>query len=271
MIIDEITAKEMQQQLKTLGIAGQTRLQKLASQCFGHPKQRIYPVNSRTARPRKSRTSSQSKTYWAPGISSRPSQDAPLPSTSPKSGLFNVLRLLSNPSGELEPFYDALPVGKRAIVGYGLAVLANLCIVLGGTQYLANNSWQLASVFWISGGLTFVAMVFVLSMLRLCLRMRGSWAADIFILGATFIPLGSFAIAAALIPVGTQFLATPWDRMLTTGGLMLALLWTLSHMSIALRNGLCNIHKFSAATAAWLTPVILGLGLMTGLLTWLFI
>lgn len=286
---DVASYQKIQQSLKQLGTAGQSGLQKLISQSFRytlkpllwpllrpfrkkHRKERS-PLPDHASMPHAqspSRRLFQSKTYWAPGVSSRPSLDAPSHSSS-RTGLSNLLRLLSNPAGEMVPFYHHLPVGKRAIVGYGLAVLANLCFVLGATQYLVSSTWQLASVLWVSGGLTFVAMVFALSVVRLCLRVRGAWAADIFILGTTLIPLGLLAVVGAVIPLGTQFLIAPWDRMLWLGGMLIAVLWMLSHASIALHSGLCHIHTFSKETAAWLTPVLLGIGATTGVLTWVFI
>ncbi|MEO1388012.1 MAG: DnaJ domain-containing protein [Cyanobacteria bacterium J06634_6] len=286
--------REIQQKLKALGTAGQTWWQKLGSRCFPWRRQARSPGNSSSSQFKKSpfrqsaagkfsanqssassasaRKSSpfKSKTYWAPGVSSRPTPKAPV-APPPRTGLINLLRLLSNPAGEIVPFYVHLPPGKRATVGYGLAVLANLCFVLGASQLLPTSTWYLASILWISGGLAFVAMVFVLSMLRLCLRIRGPWAADIFILGATLIPLGLLAIAGMLIAMATQSLATPWDRLLTAGGGLLAILWALSHASIALQKGLFELHDFSEAMAAWLTPMLLAIGLSTGMLTWLFI
>jgi len=203
--------------------------------------------------------------YWAPGVSSRPSTRKNMPRRS-MSGMTILLKLLSNPAGELPMMYEQVPGGKRGVVGYALAVLANLCFVFGATQYfIGSSSWLLASCLWASGGLMFVTMVLVLSVVRVWwMRIQGLWTADIFILGTTMLPLGVLAIVAGIVPAATAPLATPWAMPITLFVLLTAAIWAFSQAAIALHNGLYHIHQFSGPRAAWLSPVILGLGLAAG-------
>ena len=233
---------------------------------------RSSPSSSAFQKPFKtsSRESSQEQVYWAPGVSSRPTVQENAPPR-PMSGTMLALRLLSNPAGEMLPAYKQVPLGKRGVVGYALAVLANLCFVFGATQYFANSSWLLASCLWASGGMAFVAMVLALCIIRVwLLRIPGLWTADIFILGTTMVPLGLLTVAAGFIPALTQSLAAPIGNTVAATALLIAVFWALSQAAIALNNGLCHIHRFSGRKAAWLSPLILGLGIAAGVGTWCF-
>ncbi|MEO1791951.1 MAG: J domain-containing protein [Cyanobacteria bacterium J06629_19] len=214
----------------------------------------------------------QEKIYWAPGVSSR-STDTDKSLKHPSTGIKASLKLLSNPAGEMLPMYEQLPYGNRGLVGYALAVLANLCFVFGATQYLGDSSWLLTSCLWATGGLTFVAMVLVISVMRVWMRVEGLWSADIFILGTTMVPLGLLTVAIGVVPLLAQVvqaLVVPWGSVVVMVGLLVIAFWAFSHAAIALHNGLYHIHRFSQQTAAWLSPVILGLGLSAGMGTGYF-
>ncbi|MEM8503586.1 MAG: DnaJ domain-containing protein [Cyanobacteria bacterium P01_D01_bin.1] len=184
------------------------------------------------------------------------------------SGHIAILKLLSNPAGELVPLYRQLNSHQTNIVGYGLAILANLCFVLGGVQHFEDSSWLVASWLWVSGGLTFVAMVLAVSLAKIWLRIQGAWAADIFILGTTLVPLGLLAVVSALLPDAAQLVAGDRGPWLAHISLLIAALWALSHAVMAIQNGLSQIHPGSGKTVAWLAPVVLGLGLAAGMTTW---
>ncbi|MEO0770377.1 MAG: DnaJ domain-containing protein [Cyanobacteria bacterium J06649_4] len=210
--------------------------------------------------------------YWAPGVSSRPTHVGRPHKRYPFDGFVSILKLLSNPAGEMVPLYHRFVSARQAnLVGYGLAVLANLCFVLGATQKFNASSWLDASRFWAAGGLMFVAMVLVVCTVRACLRIRGLWSADIFILGTTMVPLGLFAVASAVIPMVVQPLPVALQSPLALTGSLIALLWSVSHAAIALRSGLHRIQTFSEQSSAWFAPAVLGIGLGVGFGTWQFL
>ena len=207
--------------------------------------------------------------YWAPGISSRPSSDESWAKSHSTSGFIAILKLISNPAGELVPLYHRFVSARQAnLVGYGLAVLANLCFVLGATQKFNAISWLNASQFWAAGGFMFVAMMLTLCIARACLRIRGLWSADVFILGTAMVPLGLFAIASATIPVAVQIFPVTWQPSLAVSGALIALLWSVSQSVMTLRSGFTRIQTFSEQSSAWFAPVVLGIGFTVGVVTW---
>lgn len=182
-------------------------------------------------------------------------------------GFVAFLKLISNPAGEMISLYEKLGPRQTSLVGYGLAILANLCFVFGVSQQLTVSSWLIASWLWAAGGLTFVTMVLAVSLVKVWLRLQGLWAADIFVLGTAIVPLGLLSVFTAVLPdVAVSIMGgAPW---LTQISLLVATLWACSHSVMTIQNGLTRIHPFSIKTAAWLAPCILGLGLATGVATW---
>lgn len=214
------------------------------------------------------------QTYWAPGISSRPS---PMDPYSPRRGnpfdhlvlgMGNILRLLSNPAGEMVPLYLQLSPRQTSLVGYGLAVLANLLFIAGGIHYTTVNSWLVASWLWASGGMTFVAMVTVVALTRTLLRIRGLWVADIFTLGTALVPLGMLSVLSAIVQhLAINYLESSafWIANIF---ILLSVLWAISHTLLTLHSGFSRIHTFPDQLSAWLTPTVLVLGLLAGAGTW---
>ena len=227
-----------------------------------------------TRQPKKRRDRfGKQQTYWAPGISSRPdpmdfSQRRRHSVRDLPSGMSNILRLLSNPAGEMVPLYLQLSPRQTTLVGYGLAVLANLLFVSGGIHHTADNSWLIASRLWASGGVTFVTMVALVASVRTLLRIRGLWVADIFTVGTALVPLGALSVLSALSHLlAVQYLevSTFWIANIC---ILLAALWAISHALLTLHSGLSRIHTLPDKLSAWLTPAVLVLGLMAGALTW---
>ncbi|MEM6450302.1 MAG: J domain-containing protein [Cyanobacteria bacterium P01_D01_bin.105] len=233
--------------------------------------------------------SRQKQTYWAPGVSSRPSANAGLTGYASTrghllgnsagnragnlfsnlvGGMGNILRLLSNPAGEMVPLYLQLSPQQTALVGYGLAVFANLLFISGGIHYTTANSWLVASWLWAAGGMTFVAMVTVVALARILLRIRGLWVADIFTLATALVPLGMLSVLGAITQqLAIQYLTAANFWMANTFVLLCAL-WALSHTLLTIYSGFSRIHTFPDRLSAWLTPTVVVLGLMAGVGTW---
>lgn len=246
--------------------------------------------SSRTAQTRspKSQASSQSnsgpaaylnrnfrrkQTYWAPGISSRPSpadhyRHRHRFGANLLNGMSNILHLLSNPAGEMIPLYLQLSPRQTTLVGYGLAVLANLLFISGSINYTDINSWLVASWLWASGGMTFVTMVAIVALTRTLLRIRGLWVADIFTIGTALVPLGMLSVMSAIAHhVAFRYLE-PSTFWIANTFILLAALWAISHALLTLHSGFSRIHTFPDRLSAWLTPTILVLGLVAGAGTW---
>lgn len=218
--------------------------------------------------------------YWAPGISSRPLEKSDLPAepflVRFVGGVRTTLKLLSNPAGELVFVYRRLSYRQANRVGYGLAVLANLCLLVGVMSLTGQTSWLQASRLWAAGGIAYVAMILTVAIARLCLRARGLWAADIFTVGTAVVPLGlSTCLLAAIkfvlkATAQVQTATSPpllvaWFAILLT---FIVLLWALSHALLSLYNGLCQLHPFPVKVTAWFVPIVVAVGLTTGLGSW---
>ena len=294
--------EQIYQYLKQFGTAGRSRPIKLLGRTFSHlstllptkpkdsfrrnPARRAVsslppskrPTESQKRKPQ-SRTNSglipphfgKKQSYWAPGISSRPSPEDYYRHQR-RSNLFvgmrNILRLLSNPAGEMVPLYLQLSSRQTTLVGYGLAVLANLLFISGGINYTTTNSWLVASWLWASGGMTFATMVAVVALTRTLLRIRSLWVADIFTLGTALVPLGMLSVISAV----SHYLAfqhlDPSAFWIANTFILLSALWAISHALLTLHSGFSRIHAFPDKLSAWLTPVVLVLGLLAGAGTW---
>lgn len=230
---------------------------------------RQQPPKPQMPKQRPPHTSGQ--TYWAPGISSRPLQGQRPPRRLALRLLLGIgaaLKLLSNPAGEMVSTYWQLSSRRVTLAGYSLAVMANLCLVSAGLAYLSADSWLVASRLWAAGGLTFVAMVLTVAIARTGLRIRGLWAADIFILGTAIAPLGILAAVTAIIGQSTIWTGRTSDSWPVYTLTFAVTLWAFSHTLITLYTGLTRIHAFPERTAAWLTPVVLAVGIAAGAGTW---
>lgn len=217
------------------------------------------------------------QTYWAPGVSSRPADN--IPRTASNSGLIRILGgfltvlcLLSNPAGELVPVYRKLSHRQVNRVGYGLAILANLCLLSGLMSLLSQTSWLQASYLWAAGGIAYVSMVLAVAIARLCLKAKGLWAADIFTIGTAVIPLGLCPGIIIGIKAGTDALSPhlplTLDPLLFYALTLLAIFWALSHSVIALYSGLCQLHPFPPRVAAWFAPMVVITGIIVGVGSW---
>lgn len=235
-----------------------------------HPIQRLRQLVNRRSRyanyPSQTRRSKPTQTEDGPSRDG-PSRDSQNRRANTPSYIA-IFKLLSNPAGEVVPLYRQLSARQANLTGYGLAVFANICFVLGAAQHFEISTWLVASWLWVSGGLTFVGMVLVVSLSKVWLCIRGPWVADIFILGTAALPLGLLAIASAFLPEATQLIAGDRGPWLAHIGLLIATLWAFSHAVMTIQNGLLQIHRFPSKTVAWLAPVVLGLGLTVGMTTW---
>lgn len=259
-------------QAADLSAQGQTIQSDLSSESTSPPIRTANPLpptldpDIRQASRRAAKRSKQ--VYWAPGVSSRAGDRPQRHFGLPLSGFAAILRLLSNPGGEMLPLYRQLSPRQTSLVGYGLAVLANLLFVLGGIEHTTVNSWLVASWLWASGGMTFVAMVLVVALTRVGLRIHSLWAADIFMLATAVVPLGMLTVVSAIARNFTPALPDPFPFWIANALLPLAALWAVSQSVITLYNGFSRIHLFPDSLSTWFAPTVLALGLGAGIGTW---
>jgi len=126
-----------------------------------------------------------------------------LPITAVKTLLGNAVRTFQlfaiNPVGGLLPAFVRLDQQQVASVGIVFALVFDCCFVCGvylGWQDLlpSVSIFKLMAV----GIVPFVSLATLSKIARLICRCRGSWAGDIFLAGATLLPVGFLALASGV-------------------------------------------------------------------------
>lgn len=104
-----------------------------------------------------------------------------------------------NPSGGLLPTFGRLSARRATEVGLSYAGLSMLGFVLAANLFpIVFSSVTLGERF-ILGAMPFFSLVFLNQLVRSLTRARGSWASDIFISGATLLPLGLLMFLSGLV------------------------------------------------------------------------
>jgi tetratricopeptide (TPR) repeat protein len=185
----------------------------------------------------------------------------------PKRFFDTLFTLLSNPTGELLPIYARLSRHQSTNVGHLWALMANVGFTLGGYElgWTVDNP-RILLWLWLTGSLVFLVLVLLLAFCRGWFHRscghftaphtdRG-WEADIFIAGATVLPLG---ILALLTPLTLAFNRWLWGLMA---------LWAATHTVLILCTGLTQIQNQKEYIATWIAPCLLFMSLSAALLLW---
>ncbi|MEO0456613.1 MAG: DnaJ domain-containing protein [Cyanobacteria bacterium P01_A01_bin.114] len=183
----------------------------------------------------------------------------------PRPGRFLQLffALLTNPAAEMLPIYGRLSPRQAMEVGCLLALVANFCFTLSGYELsrgvVGAESLAASTILlnlWVTGGAVFLSLTAVLAFSRGWFRRRGLWTGDLFIAGATVLPLGVFSL---LLPVA--LIISPW-----LGGLLM--LFAAMLTLLTLYCGCTQLHHQTEQTATWVTPSLLFISLSLGYLIW---
>ena len=145
-----------------------------------------------------------------------------------------------NPGGGLLPVFARLKHSGGVGLVYG--AIAVVCFVGG-----AALGWQVPVPLWqlgVLGGVPFVSLVVVSAIARLLFRRRGSLSGDIFIAGATLLPVGFFVCVSG-------FLAVMSNSLLT-----ILAVFASCYSILTLYSGCTQIANLSEAQAALLVPVM---------------
>lgn len=164
--------------------------------------------------------------------------------------LGNTLKSLQcfmfNPVGGLFPAFTRLRPRQAIAVGFTFAIIANLCFVGGvyaGWQDFLNkvSLFKLLSV----GVVPFVSLGIISAIARGIFRKGGSGAGDIFLAGATLLPIG-FVIflssVAKFLPAYTMLVLSVFASCYTI---------------LMLYSGCTQISNLSEKVAAFVVPVML--------------
>jgi tetratricopeptide (TPR) repeat protein len=189
---------------------------------------------------------------WKPGMSF---QRPRLGRLGRKIGV--LFSLLVNPTEQLLPVYGRLTPRQASETGILLALIANGCFTLSGYELRLGPPTPLTLMqLWLTGSSVFLSLLALLSFSRHWFRRRAPWAADIFIAGATLLPLGLFSSISL-----AGLMVSPWLWLLI-------LLFAISHTVLTLYSGCTQIQHYAEQTATWIIPSLLFLSLGIGYLTW---
>ncbi len=150
-----------------------------------------------------------------------------------------------NPAGGLLPSFARLDKQRAVAVGIIFAGIANFCFV--GGAYLGWQEFFEVSILklMIVGVVPFVIVASISAIARLITRRPGSLAGDIFLAGASLLPLGFLALSSGIsasLPSMTMPILTVFVSCYTI---------------LTLYSGCTQISNLSERTAALLVPAML--------------
>lgn len=163
-----------------------------------------------------------------------------------------------NPVGGLQPAYENLESKQAMGVGIVFAVVFDLCIILG--LYLAFRKFSgwfpylggikkfgIGDIFKliIAGSIPFVSIAASSTILRRVFRGSGSIEGDIFIAGASILPVGFLVLFSGILGMGNIEVIS-----------VLAL-FALCYTILIIFTGCTRISKISDAGAALAVPIML--------------
>ena len=158
-----------------------------------------------------------------------------------------ALTIIVNPGGGLLPAFARLVPEQAAVTGIVYGIIANLGF-LGGCALGLSGLGDYFSLGLI-GMMPFVSLVVTSAIARFVFGRRGGFAGDIFLAGATVLPLGLLALVFPVLPLSFAVIAS-----------VFACCYTI----LLLYSGCTQISNLSEAKAAFVVPVILVIS------SWLF-
>ena len=157
------------------------------------------------------------------------------------------LSLALNPAGGIRPGMLYLEKPRVMTVGIVFGAIANFCFVGGiytgwRDQFTTNSSlFELFLVGWVP----FVTLTLILGIARLINRCRGSLAGDMFLAGASLLPVGVLALASGVSPLlGSQIM-------------LVLTVFATCYTILILYSGCTQIANLSDKAAALLVPLML--------------
>ncbi len=148
--------------------------------------------------------------------------------------------ILVNPGGELLPAFGRLSTREAAAIGIFWAAIANLVAIASLPLYIPTRYTELDVV--VLSWTAFLSLVVASAISRLVTRSRGSWSGDLFVAGATTLPLSLFALLGGLAPSMALMIAA---------GIL-----TGSYIILTLYIGCTQIHNFLERSAAMAVPLM---------------
>lgn len=155
-----------------------------------------------------------------------------------------------NPTGGLLPAFASLTKQEAIAVGIVFAIMADLCFVIGsylGWHDLLNERSILKLI--IVGIVPFISLGITSAIARGVFRHSGSFAGDIFLAGASLLPLSFLVLLSSL------------SSFLPDNTMLILTVFTSCYTILTLYSGCTQISNLSEKAAAFIVPVFV---LVTG-------
>jgi len=151
-----------------------------------------------------------------------------------------------NPTGGLLPAFASLNKQEAIAVGIVFAIIADLCFVIGsylGWRDLLNQPTILKLI--IVGIVPFVSLAITSAIARGVFRRSGSFASDLFLAGASLLPLSFLIILSG------------FSSFLPDNTMLILSVFTSCYTILTLYSGCTQICNLSEKAAAFIVPVML--------------
>jgi tetratricopeptide (TPR) repeat protein len=143
-----------------------------------------------------------------------------------------------NPGRGLKFAFEQLPPQGALAIGFAWGAIANLTFSIGAYGWRDSFNFAWFDVLLL-GCVPFASLVLLVAIARVLFAQGGSWEGDIFLSGATLIPIGFLALASGF----SQTLGMPVMLILTA--------WTCCYSPLLLYCGLTQLSRLSEALAAF--------------------
>lgn len=154
---------------------------------------------------------------------------------------------MPNPLGGMLPAYARLTIGRAVRLSIFMAIIFNLCFTVGAYmlwRQIYNNAVPTDKLVF-TGGVVFLGFAVSSFAMRSFLRGRGSFVGDLFIAGASLLPIGALVLLSGLVGVAN-------------GAIALAILavFSISYAILTTYSGCNQISNMSESASTLSVPIV---------------
>ncbi|WP_019502797.1 J domain-containing protein [Pseudanabaena sp. PCC 6802] len=154
---------------------------------------------------------------------------------------------IPNPLGGMLPVYARLTVVRAVRLSICIAVIFNLCFTIGAYmlwRQIYNNTVPTDKLIF-TGGVVFLGFAVSSFVMRSFLRGRGSFVGDLFIAGASLLPIGALVLLSGLVGVSHGAIA-----------LAIFAVFSISYAILTAYSGCNQISNMSESASTLSVPTI---------------
>jgi curved DNA-binding protein CbpA len=169
---------------------------------------------------------------------------------------------IPNPLGGMLPAYARLSVARAVRLSIFMAVIFNLCFTVGAYmlwRQIYNNAVPTDKLVFTSG-IVFLGFAVSSFVMRSFLHGRGSFVGDLFIAGASLLPIGALVLLSGLVGVSNSAIA-----------LAIFAVFSISYAILTTYSGCNQISSMSESASTLSVPIIFCLTgfILAGCIAWM--